>query len=59
VRFLVIRGNVFILNALRGPASVGLYSVASQMGDVLGILPQSMALVLFPTLITAGSGRFR
>ena len=57
--FLVVRGNVFLLNALTSSAQVGYYSVASQMADVMGILPQSMALVLFPTLIMATEGQFR
>lgn len=57
--FLVVRSNVFLLSALHGSAQVGFYSVASQIADIMGILPQSMALVLFPTLVTATEGRFR
>ena len=57
--FLVLRSNVFILSALRGPEQVGYYSIASQIADIMGILPQSMALVLFPTLITTEEGRLR
>ena len=57
--FLVVRTNVFLLSALKGVEQVGYYSVASQIADVIGIVPQSMALVLFPTLITATEGRFR
>lgn len=57
--FLIARGNVFLLSGLTSSAQVGYYSVASQISDVMGILPQSMALVLFPALVTATSGRFR
>jgi O-antigen/teichoic acid export membrane protein len=57
--FLIVRGNVFLLSALKTSTDVGYYSVASQISEVIGILPQSMALVLFPTLITATTGRFR
>ncbi len=56
--FLVVRSNVFLLVALRGSEQVGYYSVASQIADIMGILPQSMALVLFPTLIMAKGDRF-
>jgi O-antigen/teichoic acid export membrane protein len=56
--FLVVRSNVFLLSALQGAEQVGYYSVASQIADVMGILPQSMALVLFPTLIMAKEGQF-
>ncbi len=54
--FLVVRGNVFLLNALQSSEQVGYYSVASQIADVMGILPQSMALVLFPALIVGERG---
>jgi O-antigen/teichoic acid export membrane protein len=57
--FLVVRINVFLLSALKGVEQVGYYSVASQIADVIGIVPQSMALVLFPTLIMATEGRFK
>jgi len=57
--FIVVRTNVFLLTALQGTAQVGYYSVASQIADVMGILPQSMALILFPTLVMATEGRMR
>jgi len=57
--FLVIRSSVFLLSAFQGAEQVGYYSLASQLAEVVGIVPQSMALVLFPALITATSGRFR
>jgi len=57
--YVLLRSNVFLLSAVKGPEQVGHFSVASQIADVVGILPQSIALVLFPTLITAVSGRFQ
>jgi O-antigen/teichoic acid export membrane protein len=56
--FVVLRMNVFILNAISGAEQVGYYSVASQVADSIGILPQSIATVLFPRLIaSSGAGR--
>ena len=57
--FLVLRINVFTLSALAGSEQVGYYSIASQMADAVAILPQSIALVLFPQLIRTGRGRVR
>lgn len=57
--FLVSRTNVFLLSALTSADQVGYYSVAAQVVDVTGLLPQSAALVLFPALITARAGHFR
>jgi len=37
---------------------VGYYSVATQFADMLAILPQSTALVLFPHLVGERRGRF-
>jgi antigen flippase len=56
--FLVVRTNVFLLSALKSVEQIGYYSVASQIADVIGIVPQSMALVLFPTLVMVTEGRF-
>jgi O-antigen/teichoic acid export membrane protein len=55
--FLIARSNVFLLGALDDAEAVGYFSVATQVGDLIGILPQSIALVLFPTLVTAEQGR--
>ena len=57
--FLVMRSNVFLLTALQTSEDVGHYSVATQLADVVGILPQSIALVMFPSLVSASAGRFR
>lgn len=49
--FLVLRANVFLLRREYGPAELGLYSIAAQFSDVLAIVPQAIALVLFPRLV--------
>ena len=54
--FLVLRSNVFLLERLSGSAQLGQYSVAAQVGDVLAILPSSVALVLFPSLVREREG---
>jgi len=57
--FLVLRINVFTLSGLVGSQDVGYYSVASQIADTVAVLPQSIALVLFPSLVGQASRRFR
>jgi O-antigen/teichoic acid export membrane protein len=51
--FLVLRSNVFALQAVGGNEQLGYYSVAAQLSDMLAVLPQSVALVLFPALVSA------
>ena len=55
--YLVLRSQVFILGGLRPGDELGHYSVAAQVADVLAILPQSAALLLFPQLVAMTSGR--
>jgi antigen flippase len=57
--FIVLRMNVFILHAVVGAEQVGYYSVASQVADTLSILPQSIATVLFPQLVSNQAGRLK
>lgn len=57
--FLVLRINVFTLSGFAGAEQVGYYSIASQIADTVAILPQSIALVLFPQLIIATRHRGR
>jgi O-antigen/teichoic acid export membrane protein len=57
--FIVLRLNVFTLHAMSGAEQVGYYSVASQIADTLGILPQSTALVLFPRLAACKTGQLK
>jgi len=56
--FVALRGNVFLLRREFGPADLGLYSIAAQIGDVLTILPQAVGLILFPQLVRDASARW-
>lgn len=49
--YLILRANVLLLKRYASSESLGYYSVAAQASDLLGILPQSLSLVLFPTLV--------
>ncbi|TMG33866.1 MAG: hypothetical protein E6H88_16320 [Chloroflexi bacterium] len=57
--YLVLRGNVFLLQAAAGPAEVGYYSIAAQIADVLVIFPSSVGVVLFPDLVRNATRRWR
>lgn len=48
--FLVLRLDLFMLNAMAGPAPAGIYSVAVQVGDILMLASASIAAILFPRL---------
>jgi O-antigen/teichoic acid export membrane protein len=48
--FLVLRLDLFLLNALRGTADAGIYSVAVQIGDIMMLTSASIAAMLFPRL---------
>lgn len=56
--YLVLRGNVFVLQHFYGSRELGYYSVAAQVGDALAILPASVALVLFPRLVRQTEDRW-
>lgn len=56
--FVALRGNVFLLRREFGPADLGLYSIAAQIADVLTILPQAVAMILFPHLVREGEARW-
>jgi O-antigen/teichoic acid export membrane protein len=57
--FLIMRGGVFVLGRTHAMADVGQYSIALQIGEVLGILPASWALVLFPNLVAVDRDQWR
>lgn len=56
--FLVLRCNVLLLTNMTGSKEVGFYSVAVQIADVIGIMPASMGLVLFPDMVRDASSRW-
>jgi len=48
---LLLRANVFLLEALAGSAALGHFSIATQIAESIGLFPASVALVLFPQLV--------
>jgi O-antigen/teichoic acid export membrane protein len=54
--FLVTRSSLFILGSIRDSAEVGHFSIASQLFDVFGNVPASIALMLFPHIVRTNSG---
>lgn len=57
--FLMMRGNVFLMESLSSRAELGYYSVAVQIAEAMGLIATSMALVLYPRLVSRERGRFR
>ena len=55
--FLVLRLDLFLLNALAGTKQAGLYSVAVQIGDILMLTSASVAAMLFPRLTAMEAGQ--
>jgi O-antigen/teichoic acid export membrane protein len=45
---IIIRADLLIVNHFRGAAEAGVYSVASQVGNLLLMLPAVIATLLFP-----------
>lgn len=56
--FLVLRANVFVVQRAAGERELGYFSIATQVADVLAILPASVGLVLFPALVRVPQGSF-
>jgi O-antigen/teichoic acid export membrane protein len=54
--YLIVRSDMLLVNALRGTAEAGIYSIAVQIADLLYLLPMSIGLVLFPRLTRQGQG---
>ena len=51
---LIFRADLLIVNHFRGEAEAGAYSVASQMGMLLVMLPGVIATLIFPKVSAAG-----
>lgn len=54
--FLLVRSSVFLVARLYSSVEVGYLSIATQFTDILGILPASVALLLFPRLVRESDG---
>ena len=51
---LIFRADLLVVNYLRGEAEAGVYSVASQVGMMLMLLPGVIATLLFPRVAARG-----
>jgi enterobacterial common antigen flippase len=56
--YLVVRVNVFAVQAYAGERELGYFSIASQITDVLALLPASISLVLLPALVRSPERSF-
>ena len=50
---LIFRADLLVVNYFRGPAEAGVYSVASQVGLMLMLLPGVVGTLLFPRVTAA------
>lgn len=55
---MMLRGILILMNIRLGEVEIGYFSIAAQIADAIAIFPQSLALVLFPRLVTAGDQRW-
>jgi len=56
--FLLLRVSIFLITSYHSDIELGYFSIATQIFDSLSIIPTSIALVLFPQLVKAGSKRW-
>jgi O-antigen/teichoic acid export membrane protein len=54
--YLIVRSDMLLVNAMRGAADAGIYSIAVQISDLIYLLPMSIGMVLFPRLARHGKG---
>ncbi len=51
IAFFIVRGNVFLLQKFASMRDVGIFSIALQLYEAIGIIPAAIGLLLFPKLI--------
>lgn len=51
IAFFIVRGNIFLLQKFGSMADVGIFSIALQLYEAIGIIPAAIGLLLFPKLI--------
>ncbi len=56
---LLLRANVFLLERIAGSATLGQFSIASQVAEAIGAFPAAVALVLFPRLVRQTENNWR
>lgn len=57
--FLMLRGNVLLMEKLSSMAELGFYSIGTQIFEAIGVIPAAIALVLYPRLVARERARFR
>lgn len=55
--FLVLRGDLFLVQYMLGSEQVGYYSIAVTLADMVGILPVVISTIIFPKLSAISSKR--
>jgi O-antigen/teichoic acid export membrane protein len=55
--FLVLRGDLFMVQYMLGSEQVGYYSIAVTLADMVGILPVVISTIIFPKLSAISSKR--
>ncbi len=51
IAFFIVRGNIFLLQKYHSMTDVGIFSIALQLYEAIGIIPAAIGLLLFPKLI--------
>jgi antigen flippase len=51
IAFFIVRGNIFLLQEFCTITDVGIFSIALQLYETIGIIPSAIGLLLFPRLI--------
>jgi O-antigen/teichoic acid export membrane protein len=54
MQFLIYRLDAFIVNIVIGASAVGLYAVATRLAELLWLLPNAVAFVIFPRAASLG-----
>ncbi len=52
---LIFRIDLFLLNYFQDTRSVGLYSIAVSLGELLYFIPEVIGMILFPKLLSGGA----
>lgn len=56
IAFFIAKGNVFILTKTKTVQDVGIFSIALQLYEAIGIIPSAVGMLLFPYLIKSEEG---
>lgn len=51
--YLLLRSDLFLVNYFRNTSEAGIYSISATFADMLTLTPQTIGMILFPTLSAA------